>query len=242
MKKNMLIVKIYLAMFIFVSSPKLSLAADNKTSPSSPLTLTQELAKRKQGSKKMDPKIKAEFARAIKELRNSGIEETSKQIGAKAPEFHMGGKPFSETLKNGPVVLKFYRGSWCPYCNLELKAYHQNYSKFKEKGYQLIFLTPDSPREISKTLKKNNYTFPMYTDVENSIAKKFGIAFKLDEKVNELYKKFGINLVRAQDNTNNELPMPGTYIIQKDGTISFAHADADYTNRIDPLDLLKELK
>lgn len=242
MKKNMLVVKIYLAIFIFVSSPKLILAADNKTSPSSPLTLTEQLEKRKQGSKKMDPNIKAEFARAIKELRKSGIEKTSKQEGTKAPSFHIGGKPFSETLKNGPVVLKFFRGSWCPYCMLELKAYQNNYSKFQEKGYQLIFLTPDSPKEVAKTLKKNKFTFPMYTDVENAIAKKFGIAFKLDEKVNELYKKFGINLVRAQDNTNNELPMPGTYVIQKDGSISYAHADADYTIRIDPLNLLKKLK
>lgn len=205
-------------------------------------TLTQQIANRKEAAAKKSPtEVKKEFARAIKELRASGIEKKSIQKGVKAPFFHIAGKPLWEILKEGPIVLKFYRGSWCPYCQLELKAYHKHYKEFKKKGYRLIFLTPDRASEIQKTIKKNGYTFPMYTDVDNAIAKKFGIAFKLDSKVNELYKKFGIKLKRSQDNVNYELPMPGTYVIQKDGKISFAFADADYTNRIDPLELLKEL-
>jgi peroxiredoxin len=205
-------------------------------------TLTEQLNARKKASKgKINPEVATEFRRATAELRLTGIEKSSLQKGVKAPEFHLGGKPFFHYLEKSPVVLKFYRGSWCPYCNLELAAYHKHYADFKQKGYELIFLTPDRPSEVKKTLKKNGYTFPMFTDIDNVIAKKFGIAFKLDEKVNEIYKKFGIDLMKAQDNTSYELPMPGTYVIQKDGTISFAHADADYTNRIDPLDLLKKL-
>lgn len=232
MEKNLLVVKSFLAALLFVSSPVELMAQ----------TLTEQITARKEASKgKMDPSIAKEFKRAIQDLRKTGIEKKSVQKGVKAPNFHIGGKPFSEILKGGPVVLKFYRGSWCPYCNLELAAYHKHYGDFKKKGYDLIFLTPDRPSEVKKTLKKNGYTFQMYTDVENAIAKKFGIAFMLDENITKIYKKFGIDLRRAQDNTNNELPMPGTYVIQKDGTISFAHADADYTNRIDPLELLKKL-
>lgn len=205
-------------------------------------TLTEQIANRKSAAAKKSPKnVKTEFARAIKELRESGIEKKSVQKGVKAPFFHIAGKPLWEILKDGPVVLKFFRGSWCPYCMLELKAYQKHYEEIKKKGYQLIFLTPDSAKEIQKTIKKNGYSFPMYTDVDNAIAKKFGIAFKLDSKVNELYKNFGIDLQRSHGNNNSELPMPGTYVIQKDGKISFAFADADYTKRVDPIELLKKL-
>lgn len=225
-------------MKIFIFITLLVLIATNAQAQS----LTEQIANKKSAGAKKSPKdVKTEFARAIKELRASGIEKKAIQKGVKAPFFHIAGKPIWETLKDGPIVLKFFRGTWCPYCMLELKAYQKHYKDIQKKGYQLIFLTPDSAKEIQKTIKKNGFSFPMYTDVENAVAKKFGIAFKLDKKVNELYKKFGIDLQRSQDNNNSELPMPGTYVIQKDGKISFAFADADYTKRVDPIELLKKL-
>lgn len=234
MEKNLLAVKSFLILLVFVSSPELLYSAE---------TLTQQLAAKKAaGAKKGNAEVKKEFARATKELRKTGIEKNSLQAGVKVPAFHLAGKPFEEFLKKSPVVLKFYRGSWCPYCKLELAAYEEEYTKFKKKGYQLIFVTPDTQSEVRRTMGKGKFSFQMYSDVNNAIAKKFGIAFKLDKKVSVIYKKFGIDLTKAQDNNDNELPLPGTYVIQKDGMVTFAWADADYTNRIDPLELLKKLK
>ncbi len=234
MEKNLLAVKSFLILLVFVASPLEIFAAE---------TLTQQLAARKAaGAKKGNTEVKKEFKRATDELRKTGIEKNSLQAGVKVPDFHIGGKPFNEFLKKSPVVLKFYRGSWCPYCRLELAAYQKEYNEFKKKGYQLIFVSPDKEMEIKKLMGKNKFSFQMYSDVNNTIAKKFGIAFKLDKKVSVIYKKFGIDLKKAQDNSNDELPLPGTYVVQKDGMISYAWADADYTNRIDPLELLKKLK
>jgi peroxiredoxin len=234
MEKNLLAVKSFLILLIFVSSPEQAFSADTLT--------TQLAAKKAAGAKSGNSEVKKEFARATKELKETGIEENSLKAGVKVPAFHIQGKPFKEFLKESPVVLKFYRGSWCPYCRLELGAYQKQYKEFKKKGYQLIFITPDKAAEVRRTMGKNKFSFQMYSDVNNSIAKKFGIAFKLDKKVSKIYKKFGIDLMKAQDNSNDELPLPGTYVIQKNGMITFAWADADYTNRIDPLDLLKKLK
>ena len=234
MEKNLLAVKSFLILLVFVAAPEQAFTKE---------TLTQQLAARKAaGAKKGNTEVKKEFARATKELRETGIEKNSLQAGVKVPEFHLDGKPFSAYLKKSPIVLKFYRGSWCPYCRLELAAYEKEYNEFKKKGYQLIFVTPDVEAEVRRTMGKGKFRFQMYSDVNNAIAKKFGIAFKVDKKVSKIYKKFGIDLVKAQENSDDELPLPGTYVIQKDGMISFAWSDADYTNRIDPLELLKKLK
>lgn len=104
-----------------------------------------------------------------------------------------------------------------------------------------MFLTPDTKKEIKKFVMKNDIEFEIYQDVNNTIAKKFGLAFKLEADLLKVYKEFGIDLEKAQDNKLNELPLPGTYIIQKDGKINFAYIDADYKKRIYPKELLKEL-
>lgn len=123
---------------------------------------------------------------------------------------------------------------------IELKEYEKFYPEFLKKGAKLIALVPDTTTQISKTRKRFNLSFPIFRDEDNKIAKKFGIAFKLDEGIVEIYKKFGIKLNESQGNQNNELPMPGTYLINKNGRIIYAFADADYTKRLDPRILLKK--
>lgn len=178
---------------------------------------------------------------ALAELKASGIEQKAIQKGVKAPSFLIAGKNISEYYKEKPVILKFYRGSWCPYCLKELKAYNKEIKTLRAKGYQVLFLTPDTDKEIKKLIKKNSLDLRIYSDKENKIAKKFGLAFKLSDELVKVYKGFGIDLNSAQDNENNELPMPGTYVINKEGKITYAFIDADYKKRIYPQELLKHL-
>ncbi len=186
-------------------------------------------------------KVKLEFARATLELKASGLVEKAVKEGQKIPDFHLNGKPIADYYSTGTVILKFYRGGWCSYCMTELQAYQKELQQISAKGAQLIALTPDTELEISKSKKKFSITFPIYSDAENLIAKKMGVAFKLDKIVGDLYKSFGINLEQSQGNKFGELPLPGTYIINNKGLIVYAFLDADYTKRADPKDVISKL-
>jgi len=204
-------------------------------------SLTSQIKERKEKGKSMPAHIKMEFSKALKQLKDSGIESKAINKGTKVPDFKIDGKDFKEFYSSKPVILKFYRGSWCPYCQLEMKAYESYKSKIENKGYKIIVLTPDNKKEIKKFKMKQSVSIDIFQDKNNSIAKKFGIAFKLSDKIAELYKGFGIDLKNNQDNDFNELPLPGTYIINKKGIITYGFIDSDYTKRLDPIDLLKML-
>lgn len=208
-------------------------------------SLQEKLDARKTGmSKSRTPemeKVFSDFAKANKSLANSGILEKAIKQGVKVPSFKINGKDISSFYKDSLLVLKFYRGHWCPYCMIELKEYETFKSKIEEKGAKIIALVPDTEEYIAKTKRKFSLSFPIYRDKNNQIAKKMGVAFTVKPTVVNHYKGFNIDLVKSQNNTNNELPLPGTYIIDKDGMIKYAFIDTDYTKRADPRDILKEL-
>lgn len=185
---------------------------------------------------------KEKMVKATKDLKASGIEKSAVNVGMKLPNFKVGGKSISHFYEKSPVVLKFYRGGWCPYCMKELKDYQGLLSQFEQSGCKVIGITPDIRKEISKTKKKHSLGFEIYPDKDNKIAKKFGLAFKLNKDLLPIYKKFGIELSKSQGNSNNELPMPGTYVVDKNGKIRYAFLDADYSVRAAAKDILKECK
>ena len=203
-------------------------------------SLQKKLEQRKNSSK-APVSVKSEFNRATEELRKSGIESEALGFGAKLPSFQIGEKSIDEIYKKSPVIIKFYRGHWCPYCIIELKEYESKIEEIKRYG-SLVVLVPDTKVEILKTKKKHELSFNIYQDKNNQIAKKLGLAFKVDPKVLELYKNFSIDLEKSQENTNGELPMPGTYVVDKNGKIVYAFFDADYTKRADPEKVIKALK
>lgn len=199
----------------------------------------------KKNSGEMTPeraKIKKIFKAATNELKDSGLEKKALKKSVKAPDVLIGEKKLSEYLKEGPVILKFYRGHWCPYCMIELQEYQSYLQKFKAKKATLIGLVPDLKKYIDKTKKKFNLTFPIYRDANHRIAKKFGLTFRVREDVVGIYKKFDIDLEKSQGNTRNELAMPGTYVINQNGDVVYAFYDADYTKRADPEEVLAALK
>lgn len=187
-------------------------------------------------------KIGMVFEKATVNLKASGIEKKALKKGVKVPNFKVGRKKFSSIYKKQVTIVKFYRGHWCPYCMVELKEYESLYSEFTKANAQIIAFVPDKIKFIKKTKRDHQITFPIYRDVNQRVAKKFGMAFKLDSKIKEIYKKFNIDLKKSQGNSNDELAMPGTFVIDQDGIIQYAFYDADYTKRAEPSKVLEIVK
>lgn len=212
-------------------------------------SLQDQLNEKKQSSKAPEA-IKSAFEKGIQDLRDSGILKKTLKKGKKIPDFSLMDErgviiPIKKLYSKKPVVLTFYRGGWCPYCLLELKAYEALKSEFDEAGAIIIALVPDEWKEIRKTKGKYNLSFDIFRDKNNNIAKRIGLAFKVDAETLKYYKKFGIDLKKYQGNDNNELPMPGTYVIDTKGVIRFAFADPDYKKRAEPgkvLDVVKSIR
>lgn len=186
------------------------------------------------------------FENGIEELNTSGMVHRALAVGDKAPDFELDnalGKPikFASLLKNGPVIISWYRGGWCPYCNIQLR-YLQNFlPQFKEAGATLVALSPELPDKSLDTTEKNNLEFEVLTDYNNEVARKFGIAFTLNDELVDIYNGFH-KLETYNGVDTNELPIPATYVIGTDGLIKYAFIDPDYRKRAEPADILAVLK
>ncbi len=167
-------------------------------------------------------------------------------VGDKAPEFKLEnalGKQVSlkKALKKGPVVVTWYRGSWCPYCNIALAELQQYSEQFDELGAQIIAISPQLPDSTLTLKEKKALDFAVLSDPNNSTADTYGVAFKLDEKTHQRYED-RIKLSQYNGDKSGRLPIPATYIIDEDGIIRYSYVNEDYTKRVDPEILLKELK
>lgn len=147
-----------------------------------------------------------------------------------------------EKLKEGAVVLVFYRGQWCPYCNRYLKRLEDSMSLVSNKGASLITVTPETAEGIAKTIEKTNATYPILYDDGLSIMKSYDVAFKVDDKTVEKYKGYGIDFTKANGDSNGpNLPVPAVFVISKEGKIIFRHFDKDYTKRVSVAEILEHL-
>ena len=195
---------------------------------------------------KADDNKKRAYKQGLEAVENSGITSKAMQVGDKAPNFTLNnalGKPVSlyDYLKKGKVVLTWYRGGWCPYCNLTLDQLQQELPNFKSNGATLIALSPELPDKSISTAEKHKLEFEVLSDIGNKIAFEYGIVFKLTDEVAEMYNKsFDMNSYNGDK--SNELPLAATYIINKNGKIIYAFLDADYRNRAEPSMLTEFLK
>lgn len=158
------------------------------------------------------------------------------QVNDKAPEFtakDQNGKVISlkDQLKNGKVVLIFYRGQWCPYCNKQLKGIEDSLSLLTSKGATVLAITPEQPANVEKTIEKTKATYSILTDDNLKIMKEYDVAYAVDPATIEKYKTYGIDFSLANGNNGANLPVPAVYIIDKTGNIIYKYFDADYTKR-----------
>jgi len=169
-------------------------------------------------------------------------------INSKAPDFKSKDQNGNEIVlkdlrKKGPVVLVFYRGYWCPYCNKELQRLEDSLLLITDKGVQLIAITPEKKEGVAKTIEQTKATYPIITDEEMKIMKAYDVAYPVDDKTVGRYKMASIDLAanNGQKPGSVYLPIPAVYIINKDGEISYRFFDADYKKRPSVKDLLENL-
>ena len=179
-------------------------------------------------------------------LEASGIEHNALAAGVAAPDFTLpdargGVVGLSDLLQKGPVVVTFYRGTWCPYCNLALRAYQRALPDIQALGAQLVAISPQIPDESLSMAEKNDLAFPVLSDEGNNVGRQYGLVFALDAETRERYLGMGNDLVHSNGNDAWELPMPGTFVIGQDGIIKLAWAKADYTQRLEPAEILAAL-
>jgi peroxiredoxin len=184
--------------------------------------------------------------RATAELIESGQAERANKAGDVAPEFTLldpEGKEVSsrDLLARGPLVVSFYRGVWCPYCNLELQALQEALADITVRGANLVAISPQTAANSRKSQRDNKLSFPILSDVKSEVANAFGIRFVLPDYLVELYKGFGNNLPLTNNDPSWVLPMPARYVIGTDGIIAYSEVNPDYTHRPDPSELLPVL-
>ncbi|KAA1159471.1 AhpC/TSA family protein [Pseudoalteromonas fuliginea] len=181
------------------------------------------------------------------ELIAQHIKDNALQIGQKVENFSLANHKgenveLADLLKKGPVIISFYRGSWCPYCNLELKALNDYLPQFKTQSAQLVAISPQLPDETLSTAQKNNLEFDVLCDVSNKVAEQFGLLFTLDERIQALYTQFGIDFEHYYGDKSFKLPLPATYVINQEGVITYAFLSEDYTLRAEPIDVMAALE
>jgi len=212
------------------------------------MSLAEKLTETRQGMATQIPDdAMALMHEAIETLRQSGLADRAIKTGDRAPGFDLpelaGDRvQLSDALQNGSVVVTFYRGAWCPYCNLEMLALQQALSDIEQAGGRLLAITPELPEHADQTREQCGITFSLLHDRDNSVAKEYGLVFTLPEKLRPVYEGFGIDLVASQGNTRFELPLPATYIIRSDGVVAHAFVDVDYTKRCEPEEIIEVLK
>jgi len=177
--------------------------------------------------------------RATAELIASGAANKALKVGDKAPLFTLkdpDGHPVSsaELLAKGPLVLTFYRGVWCPYCNLELQALQAFLPTLQEAGASLVAISPQIAANSRKSMRTNGLQFPILSDRHNDVADAFGLRFALPDYLIELYKNLRNDLPTFNDDPSWTLPMPARYVIGQDGVIRYAEVNPDYTQRPEP--------
>jgi peroxiredoxin len=196
---------------------------------------------------KVPAEIREAMARADMELAASGLTQRAIKAGDRAPDFRLpdargGHVRLRDLLARGPVVVSFYRGGWCPYCNLELRALQGALPAIEQQGAQLVAISPQTPDESLTTAEKNELAFAVLSDVGSAAAKAYGIGFDLSEELRPVYTRFGHALPDKNGDDSWVLPVPATYVVDTNGVVVLAFIDVDYRNRLEPAEVIAALE
>src|SRR6266852_1676463 len=211
-------------------------------------TLRQQLAERKALIAKYVPsETQAIHAEVVAELKQKRLADGTLRVGAKAPMFELkdhNDKPVSsaELLRNGPVVICFFRGRWCPFCVGQLEAMNLILPQIVQAGSSLIAISPQTVKQSFFMHDQHKLRFPLLSDTGNQVARKFGLSYQVPELQQAVYRRAFVNLPFANGDESWELPIPATFILDRDGTILYASANEDYTDRPEPADIVEFLK
>ncbi|MFM7427631.1 MAG: peroxiredoxin-like family protein [Elainella sp.] len=176
---------------------------------------------------------------ATAKLAAAGLVERALKPGQAMPNFELPdatGKLVRspDLLVQGSLLISFYRGNWCPYCNLELRALQQRLEEIRALGATLVAISPETPDQSLTTQEKHDLQFPVLSDAGNRVARQFGLVSQLDQSLRPIYKAFGIDLAAHNGDQSFELPIPATYLVGADGTVLNAFVNVDYRERLAP--------
>jgi len=193
------------------------------------------------------PDLLKDLLSIIEQVITSGAAEKALKEGAQAPDFTLPDArdlavTLSHLLAQGPVVITFYRGEWCPFCNLALRAYQQTWPQLRALGASLVAISPQTPDHSLSTVEKKKLTFTVLSDVGNHVAREYGLVFTIDEAVRPACQQVGANLPAFNGDDSWELPMAGTFLIDQSGIVRLAFVNPDYTRRLDPSVIVARLK
>ncbi len=198
-------------------------------------------AKAEEFSKTAPQDLKDDFAKGIKEVEENKVMLTALKKGDKAPNVKLGETNLYEQLENGPIIITWYRGGWCPYCNLYLKSFIDRLSEIRSLGGDFIAVSPEKASEVEKTIYNNKLNFIAVSDIENIAGKQFGIVYTLPELVSKRFEG-RINIKEINNSVIEELPLAATYVIGQDRFIEYAFIDSDYRKRAEPAVVIRVLK
>jgi len=185
--------------------------------------------------------------RAIEGLQHSGIASRALKQSEKAPAFELpdgDGRLWrsEDLLRSGPLVIVFYRGRWCAYCNTQLVALQGIHKQIAAVGASLVAISPQTQKHSYMTRDMHKLRFPLLSDAGNKVARQFGLVYRLSPELQAMYESIYTKLPGYNGDQSWELPLPATYVVQPDGITSYARVDADWRKRPEPEEMLKELR
>jgi peroxiredoxin len=212
------------------------------------MTLKQELDSFAANfAQQMPSDVVQALQKSIDDVKHSGIVERALKAGDLAPAFSLPnahGRQISlvELLAKGPVILNFYRGGWCPYCNLELRAYQALLSDIRAAGGDLVAISPQTPDHSFISVEKNVLAFEVVSDHGNHVASLFGIAYPVPGVVRAIGARFGTDFEAINGSDDGQLPVSATYVIARDRRIALASIEPDFRVRLEPAEALHALR
>jgi peroxiredoxin len=197
-------------------------------------------------AKYVPPETQAVYTRVITELKGKHLAEGILSVGSKAPVFELtdhNGKPVSSSalLSHSRVVICFFRGRWCPFCVGQLEAMNLIVPQMEQAGASLLAISPQTVQQSFFMMDQHKLRFPLLSDAGNKVARQFGLAYRVPDEQQAIYRRAFINLPFANGDDSWELPIPATFILDRDGTVLFAWASEDYTDRPEPSAILRRL-
>jgi peroxiredoxin len=188
----------------------------------------------------------AGFAAAAERLDAVDFAARAPKVGERAPEFTLADQrgeqvSLAELLRDGPVVLVFYRGEWCPYCNLQLRTFQAHLGELAEHGAQLVAISPQTPDHSLSMAEKNELGFRVLSDVGASVIDEYGLRFEVDQQLRALTESVGNDIGAHNGPAGWTLPAASTFVIDRDGVVRHAHVRGDWRERAEPADVVAVL-
>lgn len=211
------------------------------------MKLSETLAARKaKNAQNIVPEKWTIMERSTNDLKKQALSKKALKKGDFLPDFKLpnihGNTISSNDFNNDYLIISFYRGGWCPFCNMELRALQHILPELEKLNTALVAISPETPDNSLSTSEKNELHFSVLSDLNNTYAKSLGLVFQLPEDLREIYHSFNLHVDIHNGNKDYELPMPATYIINKEKEIIYSFVPEDYTERLDPETILEILK